>query len=169
MGRVASCSLDHTVRIYELGSSGGSGHSVCSVRCPSGLTSLAWAGGEKALALGGAMGDVYLVDMDVVAAARSAARATIVQTTNAGAVGRGLAGGEDGKGGASSRRLRALVGHGKAVAALGFSMDGRLVVSASEDGSVRVVRVYICCACVCAGHVMFARAPACSAVRMHWP
>lgn len=132
-GRVASCSLDHTARIYEVGAE----RSVCAVRCPSGLTAGGWDGGEKLLALGGALGDVYLVDMDVVAMARSAARAAVVHTaTSAAAAGAGGAttGAEEGD------RLRVLLGHAKAVTALGFSWDGKLVVSASEDGSVRMVR-----------------------------
>lgn len=129
---MASCSLDHTARIYEVGAE----RSVCAVRCPNGLTAVGWDGGEKLLALGGALGDVYLVDMDVVAMARSAARAAVVHTatTAVAAAGGATTGAEEGD------RLRVLLGHAKAVTALGFSWDGKLVVSVSEDGSVRMVR-----------------------------
>lgn len=109
------------------------------MRCPAGLTTVGWDAGEKLLALGGALGDVYLVDLDVVAMARSAARAAVVQTAG----GAGAAAAAGAMGAEEGDRLRVLLGHGKAVTAMGFSWDGKLVVSASEDGSVRMVRTAV--------------------------
>lgn len=37
-------------------------------------------------------------------------------------------------------RLHELVGHNKAVTSLSFSWDGRLLISTSEDGTLRTVR-----------------------------
>jgi len=84
--------------------------------------------GEKRLLVGGALGDIFVVDMDVVSQARTASRALVH------AVG-GVGGQQQGGGG--NERWDMLAGHSKAVTSLVCSWDGRVVVSASEDGSLR--------------------------------
>jgi WD40 repeat protein len=59
--------------------------------------------------------------------------------------GGGDAAGGDGQGGAGGKgpsgdKLHELVGHNKALTSLSFSTDGRLLVSTSEDGTMRTVR-----------------------------
>lgn len=123
--RIVSCSLDHTVQVYELASEAGA---VCSLRTPSGLACVTMDAGEKRLLVGGALGDIFVVDMDVVSQARTASRALVH------AVG-GVGGQQQGGGG--TERWDMLAGHSKAVTSLVCSWDGRVVVSASEDGSLR--------------------------------
>jgi len=123
--RIVSCSFDHTVQVYELANEVGA---ICSLRTPSGLACVTMDAGEKRLLVGGALGDIFIVDMDVVSQARTASRALVH------AVGR--VGGQQQSGG-GSERWDMLAGHSKAVTSLVFSWDGQVVVSASEDGSLR--------------------------------
>ncbi len=123
--RIVSCSLDHTVQVYELAIEIGP---VCSLRTPSGLSCVTMDAGEKRLLVGGALGDIFLVDMDVVSQARTASRALVHAVGGVGSQQQGGVGGE---------RWDMLAGHSKAVTSLVCSWDGRVVVSASEDGSLR--------------------------------
>lgn len=113
------------MQIYELANEAGA---ICSLRTPSGLACVTMDAGEKRLLVGGALGDIFLVDMDVVSQARTASRALVH------AVG-GVGGQQQGGGG--SERWDMLAGHSKALTSLVCSWDGRVVVSASEDGSLR--------------------------------
>lgn len=120
--RIVSCSLDHRVHIYELANKDGA---LCTLQAPSGVACTSLDPGEKHLLVGGTMGDIFVVDMDVVCQARTASR-TLVQFV-----------GTVGPIGSSKEDWRRLTGHQKAVMALTFTWDGRIALSASEDGSLR--------------------------------
>lgn len=115
------------MQVYELADEAGA---ICSLRTPSGLACVTMDAGEKRLLVGGALGDIFVVDMDVVSQARTASRALVHAVGGAG-------GQQQGGGGSGSERWDMLAGHSKAVTSLVCSWDGRVVVSASEDGTLR--------------------------------
>lgn len=114
--------------IYELSSEA---DAICALRAPSGLACVTMDAGEKRLLLGGTLGEVFIVDMDVVSQARTASRALVH------AVSSGPDSGLQGGARQESERWDTLAGHTKAVAAMMCSWDGHVLVSASEDGSLR--------------------------------
>ncbi len=116
--------------IYELSSEAGA---VCALRAPSGLACVAMDAGEKRLLLGGTLGEVFLVDMDVVSQARTASRALVHAVSGGGPA----SGRQAGSNSQESERWDVLAGHSKAVRALACAWDGRVLVSASDDGSLR--------------------------------
>lgn len=113
------------MQVYELANEMGP---VCSLRAPSSLACVTMDAGEKRLLVGGALGDIFLVDMDVVSQARTASRALVHAVGGVGSQQQGRSGDE---------MWDMLAGHSKAVTSLVCSWDGRMTISASEDGSLR--------------------------------
>lgn len=139
---IATASLDRTVKLWRLAT----GALLRSVQLPSGVTALALDAGEHSLFAGTSEGVVYEIDLlhgDTAAggAAGGSLLPNLASTSAAGAgagMGAGL-GSSGGAGGGSAGALpSAMEGHTKAVNSLAVSADGERLVSASDDGSVRV-------------------------------
>uniref|UniRef100_A0A7S2XTW7 Anaphase-promoting complex subunit 4 WD40 domain-containing protein n=1 Tax=Fibrocapsa japonica TaxID=94617 RepID=A0A7S2XTW7_9STRA len=121
-GRVASASLDCTGKIWDAWS----GCLLYSVTCPSGLRSVAADPNGSFVFFGSVRGPVYRVELEACAMSATAASAQ--------AAGRSTLEGKSEKGGAEPR---ALVGHEAAVTSLAYSQSTNLLLSCSEDGTMR--------------------------------
>jgi pre-rRNA-processing protein IPI3 len=112
--RVMTCSLDRTVVLFDVHACPPSGKQVVRMSLGGPLESVACRpAGDLAFA-GSSGGAIYVVDLSAAAAGISAAA-----SADAGAA-------------------RVLEGHTRAVTALACSLDNVTLVSASEDGSLRV-------------------------------
>jgi len=112
--RVMTCSLDRTVVLFDVHACPPSGKQVVRMSLGGPLESVACRpAGDLAFA-GSSGGAIYVVDLSAAAAGISAAA-----NADAGAA-------------------RVLEGHTRAVTALACSLDNVTLVSASEDGSLRV-------------------------------
>jgi pre-rRNA-processing protein IPI3 len=106
---VVSASLDHTVKIHSLGA----GVLLCTFVLPRPLTSLALDPGEHAVYAGSSYGNVYEI--------------SLIRPPSA-----------DGHNNAEWSEMPQGLSHSKSVSSLALTTDGQLLISGSEDSSVKV-------------------------------
>ncbi len=125
--RVITSSLDRKVIMWDLPS----GKQLQTVLCPSFITCVAIDNCETKMYLGGGDGKVYVVNLAAYAvngsAVINAAQAHVKDISNAGS-----------KSAASTSELGVLIGHEKTVTCMAISLDGKLLYTGSDDGTVRV-------------------------------
>lgn len=131
--RVLTCSLDRTIVLYDVLQA-----QIClRVSLPQALESLAINSTQDLLCAGSSSGAVFLVDLTSTAIAVTAAHAhvthhsTSLESRSASSHNEGL-----------PKHTSILEGHTKAVSSLNFSRDNCTLMSASQDGSVRVWNVW---------------------------
>ena len=126
--RVLSCSLDRSLVLYDVHACPPTGKQVLRISLNGPLESVVCSPTSDLAFAGASNGVIYVVDMSVAAIGISAANATV--NSGQGLGGRGDMAGVSGNG--------VLEGHTRAVTSLVCSLDNTSLVSASEDGSVRV-------------------------------
>ncbi|GAB1604951.1 WD repeat-containing protein 18-like [Argonauta hians] len=112
--RVVSSSLDRTCKIWDLAT----GRLLCSFLFSESLLSVCMNMAENRLYAGGSSGKIYVVDLSQ-GSANSSDDTTIA-------------------GGGSDKTKFYFLGHNKHITSLSVSMDGSLLVSASDDCTVKV-------------------------------
>ncbi|CAN0427165.1 unnamed protein product, partial [Ectocarpus sp. 12 AP-2014] len=147
-GRVYSCSLDRTAKAWD----SCSGRLLLSVTCPAFLKAVATDPAEAFLFAGGGGGTIFQLDISATAVAATASNAAVA--TSSGVLqfeeeaesekhdpswGLRLPEASFGGGGsgADGGGLQELHGHEKAVTSLSVTADSSVLVSSSEDGTVR--------------------------------
>lgn len=138
-GRVFTASLDRTSKIFEANT----GQLLHSVICPCLLHSVVADPQEDYVFMGGVTGVIYQLDTSVAAATATKAEAMIVAgkqqrlgLTNGGRSSSLFLGSEGGSV-SGGQLLQELRGHTKSVVSLACTIAGGLLVSASEDGTLR--------------------------------
>ena len=142
--RVVTVSLDRTVVLFDLHAN----KQCFRAALPHPLESLCASRTADLLFLGASSGQIFELDVSAAALGLSAAHAQALSTSRATSGGQpGVLVGLDtssggGGGGGGSKGYPVLEGHSRAVTALACSVDNCTLVSASEDGSVRVWDVW---------------------------
>lgn len=130
-GRVISCSLDSSCKIWDIPS----GERLFSIQCPSALSCLVMDRIEHHVYLGGTDGKIYTLNLNAAASVTSAPNALIASCSL-----------NDQSWTTSSEPLadkNALFeGHGKPITALSCTECGRYLISGCEAGAVRVWDTY---------------------------
>ncbi|CAM9324369.1 unnamed protein product, partial [Laminaria digitata] len=152
-GRVYTCSLDRTARVWD----SGSGQLLLSATCPSFLRAVTADPAETFLFAAGGGGVIYQLDISATAIAATASDAALASTSSSTVAGRlssdlegddydsswGLrlpgtrSGSGGGGGGGGGGGLQELHGHEKTVTSLSVTADSSVLVSGSEDGTAR--------------------------------
>ncbi len=126
-GRIATCSLDRTVRLWDLPANA----QLAAVVLPVAVNALAMDAAESYVYAAGADGRVFQIDL--VAHAR------------------GGSGSSSGSANESATGLpawvRPMMGHSKAVTSLALSFDGATLTSSSLDGMARFFHACVSYAC----------------------
>ncbi len=118
-GRIATCSLDRTVRLWDLPANA----QLAAVVLPVAVNALAMDAAESYVYAAGADGRVFQIDL--VAHARG----------GSGSAGSGGSANESATG--LPAWVRPMMGHSKAVTSLALSFDGATLTSSSLDGMAR--------------------------------
>ncbi len=160
--RVATCSMDRTVVIYDILAS----KQVLRISLPLSLESITCNPGEDVLCIGSTNGTIFVIDLTVTAIGISASQSQIgylgenassgksatqpvaskfATGSTTSAVQNLVASRVDNNSLSTSglpRGTSVLEGHTKTVSSLSFSMDNSTLISASEDGTLRMWDVW---------------------------
>ena len=155
--RVLSCSLDRSVVLYDVHACPPTGRQVLRVSLPGPLESVACSPTYDMAFAGSSSGVIYVVDLSAAAVGVSAANATVAgpRASSSGSSSSSSSSSNSSSSNSSSSSSSSsnssssssssavgvagvLEGHTRGVTALACSLDNASVVSASEDGSVRV-------------------------------
>lgn len=140
--KAVTCSLDRTVVVYDIHA----GNFCMRISLPEPLLSITCNPNEDYLVTGSSTGDIFLVDLTLQAVAISAAHANVLITGSSGIKRsqeiNSMSGSTSGIGNANSSTSASisgiLEGHVRGVTSLSVSKDNCSLVSAGEDGSVRI-------------------------------
>ena len=152
-GRLYSCSLDRTCKVYDIQSD----ISLFSLLYPVSLMSLAFDPLESQLFVGGNDGRIFVIDLSAVAIAKMSSNATIL-FSNAINFDRNIQGGAGAGGtvmnfdsananptssnlsnlkGSTHASLSEMLGHSNSITSMEVTWDGCHLLSSSQDGSIR--------------------------------